>query len=148
METNEPFDAASELAELDEATAGYAKPTAGESVYHLALGVVGGLVVFAQGLSSPWSWILPLAALFAIVLLIGWWRSSHGWWVSGYAPTRTRWVVVVMAVTFVLLALASFMMNSVWVSVVAGVVAAAVTTGLGFVWMLVWRRGLNAGAYA
>lgn len=145
METNGSFDAASELASIDDATAGYAKPLAGESVYHLSLGIALGLVVVTQGLSSPWTWILPPAALLIIVFLVGWWRRSHGWWVSGYVSGPTRWVVAAMAVVFFSLGLLSFMVDSVWVSVAAGVVVAAVTAALSFVWMIIWRRGLSAG---
>ncbi|MDQ0645433.1 hypothetical protein [Microbacterium murale] len=143
MENDEGRDAARDLANLDAATAGYATVTAREGVYHLALGVGAGAIVTAQGLSSPWSWILPLVFLASVPLFIGWWRRSHGWWVSGYAPARTRWVVALMAVAYVGLAFASFILDSVWVSVLMGAIAALVITAAGFVWMVVWRRGLK-----
>lgn len=144
MENDEGLDAAEELAGLDAATSGYATATAGEGWYHLALGFGVGVIVTAQGLSSPWSWILPLAFLVTLPLFIGWWRRSHGWWVSGYGPARTRWVVALMAVAYVGLAFASFVAESVWVSVMLGAIAAVVITASGFVWMFVWRRGLKA----
>lgn len=144
MENDEDFDASADLAGLDAATAGYASAMPGEGWYHLALGVVIGAIVTAQGLSSPWSWVLPLAALFTVPLLIAWWRASHGWWVSGYKPERTRWVIAVMAVAYLGLAFVSFIADSVWVSVVMGIIAALVITVTGFVWMIVWRRGLKA----
>lgn len=143
MENDEVFDPAVELAGLDSATAGYASAAPGEGWYHLALGVGAGIVVAAQGLSSPWSWILPLVFLFTVPLLVSWWRTSHGWWVSGYGPKRTRWVVALMAIAFVGLGFLSDVTESVWVSVFAGAVAAAVITATGFVWMHVWRRGLK-----
>lgn len=143
MENDGSLDAAQNLADLDAATSGYATPTAGEGWYHLALGVCAGVMVTAQGLPSPWSWILPLAFLATLPLFIGWWRRSHGWWVSGYGPARTRWVVALMALAYVGLAFVSFAADSVWVSVMMGAITAVVVAVSGFVWMLVWRRGLK-----
>lgn len=143
MENDESLDAAESLVGLDAATSGYATATAGEGWYHVVLGVCAGVMVMAQGLPSPWSWILPLAFLATLPLFIGWWRRSHGWWVSGYGPARTRWVVALMALAYVGLAFVSFAANSVWVSVTMGAITAAVVTVSGFVWMLVWRRGLK-----
>lgn len=144
MENDNSLDAAEALAGLDAATAGYAPAMAGEGWYHLALGVCLGVMVTAQGLPSPWSWILPLAFLASLPLFIGWWRRSHGWWVSGYGPARTRWVVALMVVAYAGLAFVSFAANSVWVSVMMGAITAVVITVAGFAWMRVWRRGLKA----
>jgi hypothetical protein len=144
VENGEDFDASAELAGLDAATSGYATAMPGEGWYHLALGVGAGMVVAAQGLSSPWSWILPLAFVLSVPLFMAWWRKSHGWWVPGYGPERTRWVVVLMAVVLASLAFVSFMADAVWVSVIMGAIAAVVVAALGFVWMHVWRRGLKA----
>jgi hypothetical protein len=144
MENDERLDAAQSLAGLDAATSGYATPTAGEGWYHLALGVCAGVMVTAQGLPSPWSLILPLVFLATVPVFMGWWRRSHGWWVSGYGPARTRWVVALMTVALLGLMFVSFVVDSVWVSVTMGAIAAVVITASGFVWMSVWRRGLKA----
>lgn len=143
MENDKRRDAAQDLAALDDATSGYATATTGEGLYHLALGVGAGATVTAQGLPSPWSWILPLAFLATVPLFIGWWRRSHGWWVSGYGPARTRWVVALMALAYVALAFVSFAADSVWVSVMMGAITAVVITVAGYAWMVVWRRGLK-----
>lgn len=146
MENDERLDAAQDLAGVDAATSGYAAATAGESWYHVALGVCAGAMVTAQGLSSPWSWILPLVFLATLPLFIGWWRRSHGWWVSGYGPARTRWVIALMVVAYVGLSFVSFAADSVWVSAIMGAITAVVVAAAGFVWMFVWRRGLTAAA--
>ncbi|GGD78990.1 hypothetical protein [Microbacterium murale] len=144
MENDDSHDAAQDLASLDAATAGYATAMAGEGCYHVALGVGVGAVVTSQGLASPWSWILPLVFLATLPLFIGWWRRSHGWWVSGYGPARTRWVVALMVVAYVGLSFVSFAADSVWVSAIMGAITAVVVAAAGFVWMFVWRRGLTA----
>lgn len=142
MENEEYVDPSAALASLDDAAAGYAQAVPGEGWYHVALGLGAGLMVIAQGLTSPWSWILAVAFFGSVPLLVGWWRRSHGWWVSGYVPARTRGVVALMAVALVGLMGASFLAHSVWTSVVLGGVAAIVVTMAGFAWMRVWRRGL------
>lgn len=143
MENDHRIDPAADLAGLDRATAGYAAATPGEGWYHALLGVGAGLAVVSQGLLTPWSIVLPLAFILTIPLFIHWWRTSHGWWVSGYTPRRARWVAAVLICVMLGLAVLSLTAHSLWVSIAAGVATAVIVTALGFVWMRVWRKGLR-----
>lgn len=146
MENDAEFDAAADLASLHGAVDGYATPTKGEWLYHLALGLGAGVMVLAQGMDAPWSLILSLVFLMMIPLLISWWRATHGWWVSGYAPRATRGVMVVLLLGFVAAALWSFVASNVLISAGLAAATTALVTILGFVWMRVWRRSLASRA--
>lgn len=145
MENESGFDANAELAALGAATRGYGNARPGEAWYHLILGLGAGVVVAAQGFSMPWSILAPLAIVLTIPALIAWWRSTHGWWVSGYGPTKARWIAIAMVPILGAAAFWSFVADNLLVSIIAGAAAAAAVTLLGFAWMAVWRREIRKG---
>lgn len=113
--------------------------------YDLVYGVVCGVLVAAQGLPMPWSFLALAFGLAGLALMVRSWRSKHGWWVSGYSPRRARWVAIGLAVVLV-----GLMGLSLWGRRAGIAWTPLATGGAGFLaaivggrlWMRVWRREL------
>lgn len=116
--------------------------------YDLVYGGACALLVAAQGMPRPWDFVALGVSLAAFVLMIRWWRTKLGWWVSGYSPRRARWVAIGLAAGLLgLMGLSAWGRHAgpdgLWM-VSAGVGFAAAIVG-SRIWMRVWRRELAEG---
>ena len=115
--------------------------------YDLAYGGVLALMVGGAGFDQPWSSVTLGVSLAGLVLLVRWWRSATGWWVSGFSPPRARWVAIgLMIVIMGLMGLSfwpRFGDGPVWVALVAGALAGLAGIIGGRIWMAVYRKELR-----
>lgn len=142
MESNS--DAQSALDHISSARQEMVAPARGETTYGIVYALVAGIFVASQGIDGVWGIFLLIVTVAALIGLIVWWQRSHGWWVSGYSPRRARWVALGMIPVLLALAAWSYLADSMWISALAGLIAAGVALAGNAVWMRVWRAEVKA----
>jgi len=133
------------LAAIQAARAGVPGEMRYPPTYDLAYGLVCGLLVAGQGLPMPWSMIALVVALAGLALLVHWWKSRVGWWVSGYSPKRARWVAIGLATVLIALMGVSLWGKDsgiVWMPLATGAAGFVAAVFGGRLWMHVWKREL------
>lgn len=115
-----------------------------ERWYHLLFGLVIALLVWGQGLPTPWAMPVLLAGIFGLVALVMWWSRSRGWWISGYASPKAKWAAILGGVIAGACALGSFVANSLVLSAALAVVAGLTCGLLSALWMRIWRKEIAA----
>lgn len=141
--TDDPNEA---LASIREARGAVARDLDYPPGYGLLYSLVLALLVIGPGLPHPWTAITAPIALGGLALLVHWWRKRFGFWISGFAPKRARWVSVGMGVALVALLAMSFYGQKVgpwWLFLVSGALAFILGLAGGQLWMTVWRRELE-----
>ena len=117
--------------------------------WDLSYGGMLALMVGGAGLPQPWSTLTLVLSIVALVFMVQWWRKRTGWWVSGYAPPRARWVAWVMVAVMMGLMGLSFWTRlfdgPFWAPIVAGALAGVTGIIGGRLWMRAYRRDLLAG---
>lgn len=108
--------------------------------YDVVFSIVCGVFVGSQALPlivRPFATIVVVLSFIALVL---WWRRRMGWWLSGYAPQRARWVA--FGLFFLLLGLMvwAWVLPELWVALTAGATAVAIAFMASRLWTFVWRR--------
>jgi hypothetical protein len=115
--------------------------------YHWTLGLLMGGMAAVQ--EAPVPWIFAYYPVFGVglVVLVRAYKKHTGMWVPGYRAGRTRWVAVGGG-----LIAGAVLMGGVLLKrglgldgacLAAGIIVAAWTTALGYVWQKAYRRDLG-----
>jgi hypothetical protein len=108
--------------------------------YDVLFSITCGVFVASQAMPSTIRPFVTLAVVLALISLLIWWRRRLGWWLSGYAPRRARWVTFAMLVPLLGLGLWAYAAPEPWVAITAGAIATVVAFGASRLWAHVWKR--------
>lgn len=108
--------------------------------YDVLFSITCGVFVSSQAVPYTIRHFVTLAVVFAFISLMIWWRRRLGWWLSGYAPRRARWVTFAMLVPLLGLMLWAYVTPEPWVALVAGIIATVVAFGASRLWAHVWKQ--------
>lgn len=137
------------LEALNRTQADMAERTAPHWSWGLAYAAVCGLMVGGQGVAEPWNMLSVGLGVSALALLIQRWKDRTGFWVSGVAPRRARWVAIGLGVVMLGLMVLNIRYSGAhggWIGPVGtGLLAAIAAFVAGELWMRVWRKEIRRG---
>ena len=84
--------------------------------------------------------------MFAVVLMVQWWKKKYGWWVNGYSPRhagKVAWVLVAFMMVMMGLGLWTRLYDGpAWMPWAAGALTWVVAGVSGRLWMRAYQRDL------
>ena len=134
------------LASIQAARAGISRDLAYPVWWDFAYGGVLAVVVASLGLPAPWNSTIFIFCMFAVVLMVQWWKKKYGWWVNGYSPRhagKVAWVLVAFMMVMMGLGLWTRLYDGpAWMPWAAGALTWVVAGVIGRLWIRAYQRDL------
>lgn len=137
MSRNSP---AEDLALVGQAQQHLSAPRGFAITYDVLFSITCGVFVGSQALPFTIRPFVTIAVVLAFIALMTWWRRRLGWWLSGYAPRRARWVTFALLVPLLVLGVWAYSRPELWVGLTAGIIGAVIAFGASRLWTYVWKR--------